>query len=153
MLAVSMPNADTLSALVETATKCLATAARSPPSPLSSQSRAVSALVIASAALHPSVADLAVAIVGVRALGLGRGLFRYLERLTSHQATFSLLARLRTWFYRAIEPLAPAGLESHRTGDLLNRAIADIETLENFYVRVLAPPLVAVIGRTDRDIH
>ena len=106
---------------------------------------ATSAYLISAAALHPSIAELQVAIVGVRFFGISRGVFRYLERLTSHSTTFRLLGRVRVWFYRAIEPLAPARLIGRRSGDLLARAIADIETLENFYVRVLAPPLVAVI--------
>src|SRR5665648_88380 len=56
-----------------------------------------------------------------------------------------LLGRLRVWFYDALEPLAPARLGGERSGDLLSRFLADIETLENFYVRVLAPPLVALV--------
>lgn len=106
---------------------------------------ATSAYLISAAALHPSIAELQVAIVGVRFFGISRGVFRYLERLTSHNATFRLLGRVRVWFYQAVEPLAPARLIGQRSGDLLSRAIADIETLENFYVRVLAPPLVAVV--------
>jgi ATP-binding cassette subfamily C protein CydCD len=103
------------------------------------------AYIIAAAALHPSIATLQVAIVGVRFFGLARGVFRYLERYVSHQVTFKVLARLRVWFYQALEPLAPARLSSFRSGDLLGRAIGDIAVLENFYVRALAPPLVAVI--------
>ncbi len=104
-----------------------------------------SAFIIASAALHPSIADLQVAIVGVRFFGIARGGLRYLERYASHQVTLRLLARLRVWFYQALEPLAPARLMQYRSGDLLTRLVADIETLEHFYVRVLAPPVVAVL--------
>ena len=104
---------------------------------------ATSAYIISRAALHPSIAALQVAIVGVRFFGLSRGVFRYLERLVSHQVTFRLLARLRVWFYQHLEPLAPARLMQYRSGDLLTRIVADIETLENFYVRVIAPPVVA----------
>lgn len=103
-----------------------------------------SAYIISMAALKPSIAALQVAIVGVRAFGVGRGVFRYLERLVSHNVTFLLLARLRTWFYQAIEPLAPARLLSTHTGDLLSRIIADIASLENFYVRAIVPPFVAL---------
>ena len=106
---------------------------------------ATSAYLISAAALHPSIAELQVAIVGVRFFGLSRGVFRYLERLSSHETTFRLLGRLRVWFYDAIEPLAPARLGGERSGDLLSRFLADIETLENFYVRVLAPPLVGLV--------
>ena len=104
-----------------------------------------SAYVIARAALHPSIAELQVAIIGIRFFGIARGLFRYLERNLSHDVNFHLLARLRVWFYRALEPLAPARLMQYRSGDLLSRIVADIETLENFYVRVIAPPLVALL--------
>lgn len=103
-----------------------------------------SAWLISMAALHPSVADLGVSVVGVRFFGISRALLRYAERLVSHSLTFRVLARLRVWFYQAIEPLAPARLTSARSGDLLNRIMADVETLDNLYVRVLAPPLVAV---------
>jgi ATP-binding cassette subfamily C protein CydCD len=104
-----------------------------------------SAFLISAAALHPELGTLEVAIVGVRFFGIARGGFRYAERLTSHNVTFRLLARLRTWFYQKLEPLAPARLMQYRSGDLLSRIVADVETLENFYVRVVSPSLVAVV--------
>ncbi len=103
------------------------------------------AWIIASAALHPPISTLDLAIVGVRFFGISRGVFRYLERYVSHQTTFRLLARLRVWFYEGIEPLAPARLVQHHSGDLLARIVADIDTLENVYLRVIAPPLVALM--------
>jgi ATP-binding cassette subfamily C protein CydC len=103
-----------------------------------------SAWLISTAALHPSIADLGVAVVGVRLFGIMRGIFRYLERLVSHNVTFRLLARLRVWFYEKLEPLAPARLMEYKSGDLLARVIGDVETLENFYVRVISPSLTAV---------
>ncbi|NLX11548.1 MAG: thiol reductant ABC exporter subunit CydC [Chloroflexi bacterium] len=105
---------------------------------------ATAAWIIATAALHPPLGELQMAIVGVRFFGIGRGVFRYLERYVSHQTTFRLLARLRVWFYTALEPLAPARLMQYRSGDLLSRVVADIETLENFYLRVIAPPAIAL---------
>lgn len=104
-----------------------------------------SSWLIAAAALHPSIAELEVAIVGVRFFGISRAVFRYLERLVSHNVTFRLLARLRVWFYERLEPLAPARLMEYRAGDLLARVIADVNMLENLYVRVIAPPLTAII--------
>ena len=104
-----------------------------------------SAYLIARAALHPSIADLQIAIVGVRFFGIVRGVFRYLERYVSHEVTFRLLARLRVWFYAALEPLAPARLMQYRSGDLLARIVADVETLEGVYLRVIAPPIVALL--------
>jgi thiol reductant ABC exporter CydC subunit len=105
---------------------------------------ATSAYIIAFAALQPSIAELQIAIVGVRFFGIARGVLRYLERLVSHSAAFRLLARLRLWFYQKLEPLAPARLIHYQSGDLLSRIVADIETLEQFFVRVIAPPMVAI---------
>ena len=104
-----------------------------------------SAYIIASAALQPSISTLQVAIVGVRFFGLSRGVFRYLERIVSHSVNLRVVARLREDFYRRIEPGAPANLVSYRSGDLLQRVIGDLETLENFYVRVIAPFVVAAV--------
>jgi len=104
-----------------------------------------SAWLISEAALHPSIAIISVAIVGVRFFGIARAVFRYLERLVSHNVTFRLLSRLRVWFYEKLEPLAPARLMEYRAGDLLARIIGDVGTLENFYVRVVAPPLTAIL--------
>lgn len=103
-----------------------------------------SAWLIAGAALHPSIAELNLAIVGVRFFGISRGVLRYMERLSSHQVTFRLLRNLRVWFYQQLEPLAPARLMGYHSGDLLARIIHDIDTLQNFYLRVVAPPLVAL---------
>lgn len=104
-----------------------------------------SAWLISTAALHPSIAALGVSVVGVRFFGIARGVFRYLERLVSHNVTFRLLARLRAWFYERLEPLAPARLMEYRSGDLLARIVGDVETLENFYIRVVSPPITAVL--------
>ncbi|MCX7976852.1 MAG: ATP-binding cassette domain-containing protein, partial [Bellilinea sp.] len=104
-----------------------------------------SADLIARAALQPGIAALQVSIVGVRFFGISRAVLRYLERLVSHSVNFRLLAQLRVWFYNRLEPLSPARLQEYRSGDVLQRAIGDIETLENFYVRVLAPPLSAIL--------
>lgn len=83
---------------------------------------------------------------GIRALAILRTGGRYAERLVSHEATFRLLAELRVWFYRHLEPLAPAALQGYRSGDLLSRLRADIDTLDHFYLRILGPLAVALLG-------
>ena len=107
---------------------------------------ATSAYLIARAALTSDSTQLAVAITSVRLFALLRGSARYAERIVSHAATFRLLGQLRTWFYAAVEPLAPARLSRFHTGDLLTRVIDDVQTLEGFYVRVLIPPLVGLLA-------
>lgn len=81
--------------------------------------------------------------IGVRIFAISRTLSRYAERLVTHDATFRMLATLRVWFYRRIEPLAPACLMQYRSADILNRIVADIESLDNLYVRVLSPTIIA----------
>ena len=104
-----------------------------------------SAYIIAKAALQPPTGSLQVGIIGVQLFSLGRGVFRYAERLISHNITFRILAKLRLWFYDAIEPLAPARLMHFKSGDLLQRVVDDIQSLENIYTRVLGPPLTALL--------
>ena len=103
-----------------------------------------SAWLLSQAALHPSIAVLSVAVVGVRAFGISRATLRYLERLASHDVTMRLLARLRVAVYGALVPLAPARLVAHRSGDLLGRVIEDVASLEMLYVRVVGPGLAAI---------
>jgi ATP-binding cassette, subfamily C, bacterial CydC len=81
----------------------------------------------------------------IRGLAVLRTGGRYLERLVTHEATFRFLARLRVWFYEHLEPLAPARLQYYRGGDLLSRIRADIDSLDNVYLRVLVPTASAVI--------
>jgi len=83
---------------------------------------------------------------GVRGFATTRVISRWVERIVTHEATFRLLAKLRVWFYTRLEPLAPAGLQGYRSGDILSRIVADIDTLNNFYLRVFTPFLVAGIA-------
>ncbi|WP_319529803.1 thiol reductant ABC exporter subunit CydC [uncultured Cohaesibacter sp.] len=64
----------------------------------------------------------------------------------THEATLKLVAHMRRWFYDRLEPLAPAGLNMERAGDVFSRIGADISVLENFYLRTLTPMLVAAIA-------
>ena len=107
---------------------------------------ATAGYLISRAAARPAVLSLMVAIVAVRFFGLGRPVVRYLERVVSHDVALRLLAPVRTRFYRRIEPLAPAQLDCYRTGDLLSRMVADVDALQNLYLRGLGPPLVALLA-------
>lgn len=106
---------------------------------------ATSAWLISTASLQPSIAALGVSVVGVRFFGIARGVLRYLERVVSHDTTFRLLADWRVRFYRAIEPLAPAGLTDARSGDLLARVVGDVDALQVVYLRAVAPWLTAIL--------
>ncbi len=109
---------------------------------------AAAAWLIATASFHPPLGDLQMAIVAVRFFGVSRGAFRYAERVVTHSMTFRVLARLRVWFFERLAPLVPARTGGLYSGDLLARAVGDIESLEGFFVRVLAPPLTALVAGT-----
>jgi ATP-binding cassette subfamily C protein CydC len=82
----------------------------------------------------------------VRALALARAGGRYAERLVNHDTTLKILSTIRVWFFRHIEPLAPARLQARRSGDLLSRIRADVDTLDDFYVRGVVPSVVALLA-------
>jgi len=84
----------------------------------------------------------------IRALAITRTLGRYGERLVTHEATFRVLAGIRSWFFQQLIPLVPGRLSILRSGDLLSRMTADIDALDSLYLRLLAPAIVATIGVT-----
>ncbi|SUP42663.1 thiol reductant ABC exporter subunit CydD [Veillonella criceti] len=104
-----------------------------------------SAWLITSAALRPELAALSLSIVGVRFFGISRAVCRYAERYVSHHMAFQGLYGLRVWFYQKLEPLMPAALHRLGSGDILGRIMADIETLQFFYLRVIIPPVGAIL--------
>ncbi|GAA1797357.1 thiol reductant ABC exporter subunit CydC [Planosporangium flavigriseum] len=106
---------------------------------------ATAAWLISRAAQHPPVLYLTVAIVAVRAFGIARGVFRYVERLAGHDAAFRVLTRLRVRAYQRLERLAPASCAPLRAGDLVSRFVADVDTALDVLVRVVLPYLVAAL--------
>ena len=80
----------------------------------------------------------------VRGLAIGRTLFRYFEKLVTHDATFRILAKLRVQVFEKIIPLSPAVLNRYRNSDLLNRLVSDVDTLDSLYLRLIAPFITAI---------
>jgi len=107
---------------------------------------ATAGYLISRAAERPAVLSLMVAIVAVQFFGLGRPLARYLERIVSHDLALHVLGGVRTRVYEQIEPLAPVQLDGYRKGDLLSRMVADVDALQNLYLRGVQPPLVALLA-------
>ncbi|MFJ8138722.1 thiol reductant ABC exporter subunit CydD [Streptomyces sp. NPDC096013] len=100
--------------------------------------------LISRASQQPPVLYLMVAVTATRAFGIGRAVFRYAERLVSHDAVLRMLADTRVAVYRRLERLAPAGLRDTRRGDLLSRLVADVDALQDYWLRWLLPAGVAV---------
>ncbi|OEV06662.1 thiol reductant ABC exporter subunit CydD, partial [Streptomyces nanshensis] len=106
---------------------------------------ATSGWLISRASQHPPVLYLMVAVTATRTFGIGRAVFRYAERLVSHDAVLRLLADVRVRVYRRLERLAPAGLSRTHSGDLLTRLVADVDALQDRFLRWLLPAVVAVV--------
>ena len=102
--------------------------------------------LISKATLVTGFAALAVAVTAVRAFAIARAALRYSERYVVHLAALRVLTEIRVWLFRAIEPLAPGGLRAFRSGDLLARTVADVDTLDAFFVRGLVPPAAAALA-------
>ncbi|WP_024556067.1 heme ABC transporter ATP-binding protein/permease CydC [Franconibacter pulveris 1160] len=82
---------------------------------------------------------------GVRGAAIIRTAGRYFERLVSHDATFRVLEHLRVFTFSKLLPLSPAGLARFRQGELLNRLVADVDTLDHLYLRVISPLVGAMV--------
>ena len=104
-----------------------------------------SGYLISKAALLPPLHALIIVTSTVKLLGFTRALSRYAERLFSHRATFTMLSNLRVSFFEKLEPLAPSIFQKYRSGDLLARIVGDVESLQNFFLRVFYPPIVLVM--------
>lgn len=76
---------------------------------------------------------------GVRGAAIIRTAARYAERLVSHDATFRVLQHLRVHTFGRLMALSPGQLSLFRQGDLLNRFVADVDTLDHLYLRVISP--------------
>ncbi|MDD1057026.1 thiol reductant ABC exporter subunit CydD [Streptomyces cocklensis] len=104
---------------------------------------ATSGWLISRASQQPPVLYLMVAVTATRAFGIGRAVFRYGERLVAHDAVFRALAGVRVAVYRRLERLAPAGLRERQRGDLLSRLVADVDAVQDHYLRWLQPAVTA----------
>ncbi|RDW18076.1 thiol reductant ABC exporter subunit CydC [Oceanobacillus arenosus] len=104
-----------------------------------------SGYLISKAALAPPIYTLMILVASVKLLGIISALSRYGERYFSHRGTFTMLSNLRVSFYEKLEPLAPSIFGRYRSGDLLARIVGDVETLQNFFLRVFYPPIVLLL--------
>jgi ATP-binding cassette, subfamily C, bacterial CydC len=103
-----------------------------------------SGYVVGRAALQPGLSALVGILAAVEVLAFLRGPLRYAERLVGHDAALRALTRWRLWLYDCLSPRVPAALAGWRSGDLLARAIDDVDALQDLYLRTLLPVAVAV---------
>jgi thiol reductant ABC exporter CydC subunit len=98
-----------------------------------------SGYVVGRAALHPGLDALVGILAAVEVLAFLRGPLRYAERLIGHDAALRALSHWRVWLYDCLTPRVPAALAGWRSGDLLTRAIDDVDTLQDLYLRTMLP--------------
>ncbi|KAB8125919.1 thiol reductant ABC exporter subunit CydC [Gracilibacillus oryzae] len=106
---------------------------------------AASGYLISKAALTPPFYTLIILTSAVKLLGLIKAGAKYGERLYSHRATFTILSNLRITFFEKLEPLVPHLFRKYTSGDLLARIVGDVESLQNFFLRVFYPPIVLLL--------
>jgi len=102
----------------------------------------VSAAALAGLSLAAGAAPLATGVtilIALRALGAGRVVLRYAERLVTHRATFRALTRLRMWLFHNLAGRSAGGLGFMRRGDALARMVGDVDSLDGLYLRILVP--------------
>jgi ATP-binding cassette subfamily C protein CydC len=109
---------------------------------------ATSGFLLARASQHPNILAIAMAVVAVRGLSVGRGVFRYAERLASHDVAFRILVDIRVRTFQRLERLAPAGLRTLRPGDVLARLVSDVDATQEVFLRGVAPPAAAILAGT-----
>jgi len=103
-----------------------------------------SGYVVGRAALRPGLNALVGILALVEVLAFLRGPLRYGERLVGHDAALRALTGWRVWLYDCLTPRVPAALAGWRTGDLLSRAVDDVDTLQDLYLRAILPLAIAV---------
>jgi len=104
-----------------------------------------SAVLLSKASLHPDVLDLMVLIVIVRFFGISRGVFRYAERIFSHNTTLKMLSGIRSWFYKSFNENYTEGTIKFKTGDIYSKIVNDVDVLKDFYLRVFYPLIIAIL--------
>src|SRR6516225_4681723 len=103
-----------------------------------------SGYVVGRAALRPGLGAIAGILAAVEVLAFLRGPLRYAERLVGHDAALRALTRWRVWLYDCLSPRVPAALAGWRSGDLLSRAVHDVDSLQDVYLRTLLPLAIAL---------
>lgn len=106
----------------------------------------VSAWLIVRASEQPDITAVALVVTGVRGFGVGKGVFRYAERLATHDAGLRSLAELRARVVDRLAAVAPAGTPNWRRGDMASRVVDDVDRLLDLYVRVLVPTISVAVA-------
>ncbi|ATP40546.1 thiol reductant ABC exporter subunit CydC [Solibacillus sp. R5-41] len=106
---------------------------------------AQSGYLISKAALMPPFYVILILTAFLKIFGVAKSTSKYAERYVSHRVTFSLLSAIRMRFFDRLEPIANQLFLHYQSGELLARITNDVTTLQNFFLRVVYPPLIALL--------
>ncbi|HFV7275610.1 amino acid ABC transporter ATP-binding/permease protein [Staphylococcus aureus] len=106
----------------------------------------LSGYMVTQSALGAPLYALMILVVTVKLFGFLRAITRYVERLISHKATFTMLRDIRVQFFGKLVNVIPNVYRKLSSSDLISRMISRVEALQNIYLRVYYPPVV--IGLT-----
>ncbi len=106
---------------------------------------ATSGWLVVRASEQPVILTLLTAIVAVRTFGMARPVFRYWERLRSHDAALDELATARTRLYAALVPLTPGRLARRGRAVMLTGVVDDLTERVEAQVRVTVPILTTLL--------
>ena len=106
---------------------------------------ASSAWLIASAALHPPLSSLSIAITLVRTAGISRAALRYADRFISHKIIFKFLDEIRVKFFLKAAKVLPLRSGRSKEGELLHAMTISADLLKDFLPRVVLPLTTAAL--------
>lgn len=104
---------------------------------------AQSGFLISKAALMPPFYIILILTAFLKLFGVTKSISKYAERYISHRVTFRFMSSVRLHFFRRLLPHANL-LNTYKSGDLLNRITSDVDVLQNFFLRVVYPPFIAL---------
>lgn len=105
----------------------------------------VAAWLVLRAAEQPALADLSLAVTAVRTFGIGKGAFRYAERLATHDAAFRVISGVRSDLVAHIGRIAPAGIPGWSRGDIGQRVVDDVDRLVDLFARLFIPAVAIAV--------
>lgn len=102
-------------------------------------------LISKSATRPENILMVYIPVVLTRAFGIGRPVFRYLERLGSHNWVLKMTSDIRLKLYQSVESKANKAKSEFQTGKVLGILAEDVDHIQNLYLRTIFPTLVGLL--------
>ena len=106
---------------------------------------AQSGYLISKAALLPPFYTILILTAFLKVFGVVKAVSKYFERYISHRATFRILSDIRLRFFDSLAQISGTLFQRYQSGELLTKITTDVSSLQNFFLRVVYPPLIALL--------